>query len=86
MNDNRFSRPSGPPAPSPPRPVESNAAPAQYEFEYRVADDRTQTYIFQEESRDGLEVVGRYGYVDPTGALITVRYDVRVHFKSENMK
>ena len=55
--------------------MESNAAPAQYQFEYKIANDRTQTYIFQEESRDGLEVVGRYGYVDPTGALITVRYE-----------
>ena len=64
-----------PSPPSPPRPVESSASPAQYQFEYKIANDRTQTYIFQEESRDGLEVVGRYGYVDPTGALITVRHE-----------
>ena len=55
--------------------MESNASPAQYKFEYKIANDRTQTYIFQEESRDGLEVVGSYGYVDPTGALVTVRSD-----------
>ena len=54
--------------------MESKASPAQYKFEYKIANDRTQTYIFQEESRDGLEVVGSYGYVDPTGALITVRW------------
>ena len=74
LNDNRQA--SGPP--SPPRPVESKASPAQYKFEYKIANDRTQTYIFQEESRDGLEVVGSYGYVDPTGALITVRYTAGV--------
>ena len=25
------------------------------------------------ESRDGLEVVGTYSYVDPTGAIVTVK-------------
>ena len=59
--------------------MESSASPAQYQFEYKIANDRTQTYIFQEESRDGLEVVGRYGYVDPTGALITVRHERGFH-------
>ena len=70
LNNNRFNA-AGPP--SPPSNVDSKSAPAKYQFEYKIANDRTQTYIFQEESRDGLEVVGSYGYVDPTGALITVR-------------
>merc|ERR1712130_570788 len=33
-------------------------------------DDGTQTYISQEEQRDGLEVQGTYSYVDPTGAIV----------------
>jgi len=75
LNNNRFNA-AGPP--SPPSTVDSKSAPAKYQFEYKIANDRTQTYITQEESRDGLEVVGRYGYVDPTGALITVSYTAGV--------
>ena len=50
----------------------SSATQAQYDFEYKVANDGTQTYIAQQESRDGLEVTGMYKYVDPTGAIVTV--------------
>ena len=50
----------------------SSATPAKYDFEYKVANDGTQTYIAQQESRDGLEVTGMYKYVDPTGAIVTV--------------
>merc|ERR1711868_139362 len=64
------------------RPVSSsdasNATPAKYDFEYKVANDRTQTYIAQQESRDGLEVTGMYKYVDPTGAIVTVTYTAGV--------
>ena len=49
--------------------------PARYDYKYSVANPGTQTYISQEESRDGLEVVGKYSYVDPTGAIVTVRYN-----------
>lgn len=52
----------------------STATPAKYFYEYKVANDKTQTYISQQESRDGLEVKGTYSYVDPTGAIVTVRY------------
>ena len=48
--------------------------PARYDYKYSVANPGTQTYISQEESRDGLEVVGKYSYVDPTGAIVTVRW------------
>merc|ERR1719474_910965 len=40
----------------------SNATPAQYNYEYKVANDNTQTYIAQSEERDGLEVRGMYSY------------------------
>ena len=36
--------------------------------------DNTQTYIARQEESDGETVTGSYSYVDPTGALITVRY------------
>merc|ERR1712029_1290715 len=62
------------------RPAEvSSATPAQYDFEYKVANDGTQTYIAQQESRDGLEVTGMYKYVDPTGAIVTVTYTAGVN-------
>merc|ERR1712083_159974 len=48
---------------------DSDATPAKYNYIYKVADDGTQTYISQEEERDGLEVQGTYSYVDPTGAI-----------------
>merc|ERR1712098_986040 len=54
--------------------TDSLATPANYQFSYRVANDNTQTYIAQEESRDGNEVKGMYSYVDPTGAIVTVNY------------
>merc|ERR1711862_931616 len=61
------------------RPADvSSATPAQYDFEYKVANDGTQTYIAQQESRDGLEVTGMYKYVDPTGAIVTVTYTAGV--------
>ena len=46
----------------------------QYNFEYQVADDDVQTYIAQNEARDGDDVTGEYSYVDPLGSLITVTY------------
>ena len=49
----------------------SQASGSPPKFEY------IQTYLFEEESRDGLELVGSYGYLDPTGALVIVRYDWR---------
>merc|ERR1712210_339318 len=54
---------------------DSDATPAKYNYIYKVADDGTQTYISQEEERDGLEVQGTYSYVDPTGAIVTVNYN-----------
>ena len=65
------SRPSGG---SGPAFTGSNATPAKYNYVYKVADDKTQTYISQAEEREGLEVKGTYSYVDPTGAIITVNY------------
>merc|ERR550539_1474137 len=46
----------------------------EYNFAYQVANDEAQTYISQEEARNGDDVVGTYSYVDPTGALVTVNY------------
>merc|ERR1711892_137540 len=46
----------------------------QYNFNYKVADDLEQTYISMDEARDGANVRGSYGYVDPLGSLITVTY------------
>ena len=46
----------------------------EYNFAYQVANDEAQTYISQEEARDGDDVVGTYSYVDPNGALVTVNY------------
>merc|ERR1739848_142372 len=65
------SRPSGG---SGPAFTGSNATPAKYNYVYKVAYDKTQTYISQAEEREGLEVKGTYSYVDPTGAIITVNY------------
>merc|ERR1712066_250878 len=61
------SAPPSPPAPSP-------ASRAQYDFEYKIANDKTQTYISQKENRDGNLVTGPYSYVDPVGAIVTVNY------------
>jgi len=49
--------------------------PAKYSYEYKVANDDAQTYINQAESRDGMEVTGSYSFVDPTGSLVTVKYN-----------
>merc|ERR1712038_946578 len=46
----------------------------KYAFTYQVADEDTQTYIKQTESRDADIVTGEYSYVDPLGSLITVKY------------
>jgi len=46
----------------------------QYTYAYQVANDEKQTYITQEESRDGDEVQGSYSYVDANGSLVTVKY------------
>merc|ERR1719153_1613163 len=49
--------------------------PAQYNFEYKVADDESQNYIARQESRDGDTVTGSYNYVNPAGTLVTVNYE-----------
>ena len=46
----------------------------QYQFKYQVSDEKEQTFIAHDENRDGNAVTGQYSYVDPLGALITVRY------------
>merc|ERR1711963_1176035 len=50
-------------------------ARAEYNFEYKVADEAEQTYISHQESRDGDQLTGSYSYVDPNGALVTVNYE-----------
>merc|ERR1712117_435262 len=50
-------------------------AKAEYNFEYKVADNEAQTYISQSEDRDGDTLTGTYSYVNPDGALITVNYE-----------
>merc|ERR1711953_1628068 len=50
-------------------------AKAEYNFEYKVADNEAQTYISQSEDRDGDNLTGTYSYVNPDGALITVNYE-----------
>merc|ERR1711892_502223 len=54
--------------------VEGPTARPVYNFQYKVADDGDQTYISQEEARDGDDVSGSYSYVDADGALATVNY------------
>merc|ERR1712106_969946 len=54
--------------------VEEPTARPVYNFQYKVADDGEQTYISQEEARDGDDVSGSYSYVDADGALVTVNY------------
>merc|ERR1711973_373142 len=49
-------------------------AKAEYNYEFKVADEAEQTYISQNEARDGNEVTGTYSYVDPNGDLVTVNY------------
>merc|ERR1712021_143889 len=46
-----------------------------YNYQYKVADDGEQTYISQEEARDGDNLSGTYSYVDADGALVTVTYE-----------
>merc|ERR1712021_211952 len=55
--------------------VEGPTARPVYNFQYKVADDGEQTYISQEEARDGDNVSGSYSYVDADGALVTVNYE-----------
>merc|ERR1712211_187081 len=52
----------------------AGAIRAEYNYQFQVADDDEQTYITQNEARDGDEVTGTYSYVDPNGDLITVNY------------
>merc|ERR1711973_89482 len=49
-------------------------AKAEYNYEFKVADEAEQTYISANENRDGNEVTGTYSYVDPNGDLVTVNY------------
>jgi len=51
-----------------------NDGPSEYQFSYKVSDDERQTYISQEETREGDQVTGNYNFVDPTGSLISVTY------------
>jgi len=51
------------------------AEPAQYNYEYKVADEVAQNYISKTEARDGDNLTGQYSYVDPNGDLITVNYE-----------
>nr|ACO12720.1 Cuticle protein 7 [Lepeophtheirus salmonis] len=53
-------------------------------FEYKVASDETQTYMTQEESRDGDFVTGQYTYVDANGSLVTVTYEAGPEGYSES--
>jgi hypothetical protein len=46
----------------------------QYSFKYQVSDEKEQSYIAHDESRDGAAVTGQYSYVDPLGNLIIVKY------------
>lgn len=46
----------------------------QYEYQYQVADDNSQTYLAHNEKRDNDLVTGQYSYVDANGALVTVVY------------
>merc|ERR1719369_549618 len=46
----------------------------QYSFNWKVADDKEQTYMSMEENRNGDDVTGSYQYVDPLGSLIIVNY------------
>jgi len=48
---------------------------AQYNYEFKVADNEEQTYISQQESRNGDQLTGTYSYVDANGALVTVNYE-----------
>merc|ERR1719394_1437440 len=54
--------------------VEGPTARPEYNYEFKVADEAEQTFISQNEARDGDDVVGTYSYVDPNGDLITVNY------------
>jgi len=49
--------------------------PAQYNYEYKVADEVAQNYISKSESREGDSLTGQYSYVDPNGDLVTVNYE-----------
>merc|ERR1712243_146751 len=51
-----------------------NNGPVSYDFTYKVSDDEFQTYIAQQENREGEQVTGSYNYVGPTGSLVTVNY------------
>merc|ERR1712106_1055280 len=55
--------------------VEEPTARPVYNFQYKVADDGEQTYISQEEAREGDKLSGTYSYVDADGALVTVNYE-----------
>merc|ERR1711926_44572 len=59
-------------------------AKAEYNYEFKVADEAEQTYISQNEARDGNEVTGTYSYVDPNGALVTVNYQAGFSSSSQS--
>merc|ERR1711935_1316714 len=55
--------------------IEGPTARPVYNFQFKVADDGEQTYISQEEAREGDKLSGTYSYVDADGALVTVNYE-----------
>merc|ERR1712123_495756 len=55
--------------------IEGPTARQVYNFQFKVADDGEQTYISQEEAREGDNLSGTYSYVDADGALVTVNYE-----------
>ena len=62
------------------------AARPEYNFEYKVADEEEQTFISQSEKRDGDDVTGTYSYIDPTGSLITVKYQAGAMGFTQNIE
>lgn len=55
--------------------IQSDAGPPMpYSFNYNVEDEESQVYHSRQEESDGETVTGSYSYVDPTGALIIVKY------------
>jgi len=63
--------------------VEPTARPV-YTYEYKVADDKAQTYISMAEERDGDNLSGSYSYVDANGGLVTVNFEAGVGGYTEN--
>jgi len=54
-----------------------------YNYALQVAAEEEQTYMSQEEKRQGNSVTGKYSYVDPFGSLVTVTYTAGAQGYSE---